>query len=239
MQIKIILCCLWFLCTASFQAQQSEISLEGILHRHIQAFGDQNTRKDIQTMRITGTYICGGYEYPITILRKRPNLCRIEVQRAGRKDVCVYDGQKTWRIVDGDVQDIEDPLYYCTMLAFSNFDILPDYKANGISIEYMGQEKFEGKSTHKLQVDFNGKKTEKWYINSATYRLVKVEGMTRWYTERTAKKTILYMDYKAVDGVYLPHYVYSDITTFSTEVEVEEVEINPELDPDLFRTPVR
>lgn len=239
MQIRIILCCLCLLCVLPFQAQQSEINLEEILRRHTQAFGDQNTLKEVQTMRITGTYICTGYEYPIIILRKRPNLCRIEVQRAGRTDVCVYDGQKTWQIVDGDVQDIEDPLYYCTMLAFSNFDILPDYKANGISIGYMGQEKFEGKSTHKLQIDFSGEKTEQWYINSSTYRLLKVEGMTRWYTERTAKKTILYMDYKPVDGIYLPHYVYSDITTFSTEVDVQEIEINPNLDPALFRNPSR
>lgn len=239
MQVKVILCCLWFLCTASFQAQQSEINLDKILRRHTQAFGDQDMLKGIRTMRITGTYICAGYEYPITMFRQRPNLCRIEVQRAGRTDVCVYDGQKTWQIVDGDVQDIEDPLYYCTMLAFSNFDILPDYKANGISIEYMGQEKFEGKSTHKLQVEFIGEKTEHWYINSSTYRLLKVEGMTRWYVNRFAEKTILYMDYEAVDGVYLPHYVYSDITTFSTEVEVEGIEINPDIDPDLFRSPVR
>ena len=237
MQIKICLCCLWLICALQSQAQQPEMGLEEILHRHTQALGDRDTLKGIQAMKITGTYICGGYEYPIVILRKQPDLCRIEVQRNGKTDICVYDGQKTWQISDNNVKSIEDPLYYCTMLAFSNFDILPNYKTNGIAIEYMGQEKFEGQSAHKLRVKFNAEKTEQWYIDSSTYWLLKVEGMTRWYSERFAKKTILYMDYEVVDGIFLPHYVYSDITTFSTEVEVLDVEINPDLDPDFFKAP--
>lgn len=236
MRIRIFLCCLCFICSLQLQAQQPQISVEEILRHHTQAFGNQDTLEEIQTMRITGVYISGGYEYPIIVLRKRPNLCRIEVQRAGKNEICVYDGQNTWQTIENKKQDIESPLYYCTLLAFSNFDILPDYKSNGITIEYVGQEKFEGKSTHKLQLTFRGGETEHWYINSSTYRLLKVEGITRWYEGyEPAKKTILYMDYKAVHGIYFPHYFYCDITTFSTEVEIQVVEINPNLDPGLFR----
>jgi hypothetical protein len=211
------------------------MSLEEILNHHTKAFGDQDTLKEIQTMRISGTYIAKGYEYPITIFRKRPDLCRIEVQRDGKTEVCVYDGQKTRQKMDKTEKDIEDPLYYCTLLAFSNFDILPDHKSSRIKIEHLGQEMFEGKQTHKLELIFNGVKKEHWYINSSTYRLLKVEGRTRWYIKRQAKKTILYMDYKAVQDIFIPFYVNCDITTFSSEVEVEDVEINPDLDPDLFK----
>ena len=211
------------------------MTLEEILHHHTQALGTQDTLKDKKTMRLTGTYTVTGYEYPITILRKHPDLCRIEVDRDGKKEICIYDGKKAWQKMDKAAQDIEDPLYYCTLLSFSNFDILPNHKSNAIAIKYKGQEKFEGELTHKLELMFNQDKIEHWYINSSTYHLLKVEGRTHWYEGRLAKKTILYMDYKDVQGVFVPFYVYCDITTFSSEVEVQKVEINPDLSSNMFK----
>ena len=190
MSTKISLLCLWLFFNLPIQTQPPQMTLEEILHHHTQALGTQDTLKDKKTMRLTGTYTVTGYEYPITILRKHPDLCRIEVDRDGKKEICIYDGKKAWQKMDKAAQDIEDPLYYCTLLSFSNFDILPNHKSNAIAIKYKGQEKFEGELTHKLELMFNQDKIEHWYINSSTYHLLKVEGRTRWYEGRLAKKTI-------------------------------------------------
>lgn len=58
------------------------------------------------------------------------------------------------------LQDIEDPLYYCTLLSFSNLDILPNHKSNAITINYKGKEQFEGELTQKLELKFNQDKIE-------------------------------------------------------------------------------
>lgn len=235
MRIKIILFCFWLICTLRLEAQQPQMTLANILQHHTLSLGNQDSLKKIQTMKLSGIFSTLGYEYPIIIYRQRPNLCRIEIQRDSEKIVCFYDGQQTWQKTNKGDSIIESPLNYATLLAFRNFDILPDYKSNGIKIELIGQEVFEGRSTYKLQLKFSDGYTENWFINSSTFQLLKVSGRTRWFSEQQAQKTILYMDYKPIKGIYIPHYIFCDITTFSSEIEIQEVEINPNLDPGLFK----
>ena len=106
---------------------------------------------------------------------------------------------------------------------------MPSAFSNGIEIKLLGKEEFEGKSTYKLQLIFRDGNTENWNLDYSTYRLSKVSGRTRWFIGQEAQKTILYMDYKKINGIYLPHYFFCDITTFSSEIEIQEVEINPNI----------
>ena len=96
-KIMLILVVLLSACTIPVQSQQSTLTLAEIIKRHRLSFGDPRKFNKITTMKLTGTAASFGEEYSVVIIRKRPNLCMMEVQREEGKDICVFNGKKIWK----------------------------------------------------------------------------------------------------------------------------------------------
>lgn len=223
-----------FIAVSQINAQEPSLTLNEILDRHKLSFGNQEQLNQMKTMRMKGIVALAGYELPIVISRQHPGLCHISIQRDKGTSTYFYDGNKAWDRQDDSTLVLKDPVEYATLMALSNFEMLLDHKDQNIQLALVGKENVEGKLAYNLIAKLKNETTENWFLDCATFRLVKVSGTTFWFNNRTAEKTILYDDYKPVQGLYLPHYIYSDITTFSSEVEIDSVEINPEIDSNMF-----
>jgi len=224
-----------FVFTATLCAQAPEGKLQHILKEHKKSLGDQTALEKIKSMKMTGVISILGEESEIKIFRRLPNKCRIEFKHEGEDVVCYYDGSQAWmKTAKGDTA-VDDPVIYAALLAMSKFDILSGHKSNSVQVKYLGEDEFEGKPVHKLQLNYKDEEDEEWFLDQSTFRLLKAGGKTLYYGSSKSDKTILYMDYEPVEGVYLPHYFFCDITTFNSEIDIEKIELNPQLDPCFFK----
>ncbi len=91
-------------CCGTGQAQ----SVDELLAKHLQAVGGAEKIGAVQSLKMTGKILMiplndfrkaagPGQEAPVTIMVKRPNRVRMEIDRQGKKVVQAYDGkEKAW-----------------------------------------------------------------------------------------------------------------------------------------------
>ncbi len=235
---KLISASLSVLLSAALHAADVDEILEG----YYEAQGGLEKLRELQSLRISGVNRFQQQEISAKYLAMRPNLLRMESASPEVEVVRVFDGETAWqavrqrgstaRVVRMEGQEAVE------LIRESDFDgALVDYREKGHTIELVGIEKVRGSEAYKLEVVEQGGVRETYFIDTNTYRIVKkatdvpAEGGTILFE-------MYYDDFREVDGLVFPFTttaVSSGQTVFTGLVE--EVEVNPELDPELFERP--
>jgi hypothetical protein len=229
-------------CQASAAAESQ--SAEEIVAKALAARGGVKKLKAIQSQRITGVLYFSPELYgPFVAEFKRPGKMHNEVTIQNKTVVRIINGKGSgWYInplmgkdtaEDMSADEVKEAKYE------SDFDgPLVDSKEKGVTIEFQGTEKVEGRDAYVLKITHKDGTVSNYSFDGQTYLLARWSGEDVFNGEKVTRET-LYHDYRDINGVKFPFELISN-TPGSDEkqrIVVEKVEIDPPMDDSHFDKP--
>ena len=112
------------------------------------------------------------------------------------------------------------------------------YKEKGHTVEYTGLDTIDGIEVFVLKLTRTNGKIETWYLNSTTY--LEYLCKSDWVDfARTLPSEIFFDDFRTVDGLVLPFFTDRTFWQRDRVLQIENVEINPKIDENIFVMPRR
>ncbi|MCP2604678.1 hypothetical protein NLC29_00785 [Candidatus Aminicenantes bacterium AH-873-B07] len=216
-------------------------TVEEIISKNIETRGGLKKIKSIKTMKMTGKVFAAGFEMPMVLWAKRPNMSRMEAIFQDQKIIQAYDGEKAWQINpfmgSNEPQEVKG-LQAEDLKERSDFDgPLIDYKKKGHKIEYLGKEDLEGTEVYKLKVTLKTGKIIYIYLDTE-YCIELKQSSTIDYQGTEYLVETIFGDYKEVDGIMIPHSIESRINgQTQAQITIEKVEFNIEIEDSIFKMP--
>ena len=210
-------------------------TVDEIVARSIEARGGIAKIKGLQSVRMTGTALLNEQvESPLRIVSKRPNLTRFEIDVNGVTLVQVFDGRTSWSInpLGGSLKPQLAPESQSReMRAHTDMDgLLVDWKAKGRVVELAGSEDVGGSPAWKLKITEKDGGIDYIYLDKKTWLMVKSTG-------NHLGATILFGDYRAVDGLTMPFSIDQSSAAGAVKITLSKVETNVPVDEAEFRMP--
>lgn len=218
--------------------------VDEIVAAHLAARGGMGRIKALSSIRETGTATASGGRVARVVREiKRPGLFRLEFSAQGTTSVFANDGETGWQVapLEGvfepqvvppeadaaggvDQRDIEGPLV--------------DWRDKGHLVELVGRESLPGGETDKLKLTLKGGAIRYDYIDVASHLLVRYD-VTRIILGRPVELQNSFSDFREVGGLVFPHRIETRAKDRPEviRIEVETIELDPELDDALFRLP--
>jgi hypothetical protein len=218
--------------------------VDEVVASNLAARGGMERIKALSSIRETGTATASGGRVARVIRAiKRPGLFRLEFSAQGATSVFANDGSTGWQVAplqgvfepqvvppDADAaggvdqRDIEGPLV--------------DWREKGHLVELVGREMLPGGEAHKLRLTLAGGAIRHDYIDVASHLLVRSD-VTRIVRGRPVELQNTFSDFREVGGLVFPHAIETRAKDRPevVRIEVETIELNPELDDALFRFP--
>jgi outer membrane lipoprotein-sorting protein len=217
-------------------------TVDSLVAKNLQAKGGEAKLRAIQNMRMSGRVSVQGRELPMTIMAKRPNLMRQEMQIQEKRFITAFDGEKAWMI--NPMLGSETPQEVTGTQADmakdqADFDgALVDWKTKGHTVEFVGTEDVGGVKTNKLKVTKKNGQTQYFFLDPESGIEVKTSTQVQQGGNTMTIETEL-SDYRAVDGIMLPHALSTAINGAQTaSITVDKIELNTSIDDSLFKMPV-
>jgi zinc protease len=210
------------------------LTAQTVLNKYITAIGGANKIKAITdiTMEMKGT-IPNGPELTINILQKAPGSSVQEVKVMGNtmQKVVTHAGKTTATQAGVSKEQAGDELVESLAKAKLFYEANPE--AAGIAISLQGSEKVEGADCHKIELKA-GKSTWAEYYDATTgLKTRTVQSQTTPQGEMQV--TIDYQDYKAVDGVLLPHAIIQSFGPMKVTMKAVNIAVNKGIADELFK----
>ncbi len=216
---------------AAIADQQSQLATtaEQVINRCVEAMGGEEALRSLKTLKKTIIGFQLGERFGGESLLMAPNYVRREYGDCTR--ATVTNGIAVWSVEPSGWY--ERPRVWGLLQSSSiTLDML-DYKAKGITYELIGTEGFEGAALYKLRKTLsNG--IEFFVFFDITSDLLVMDSDTRFGSFQGN----LFMDYREVAGVQLPHMKvrFADVLT-APHVAILEYEANIPLADELFVVP--
>ena len=232
------------LVAVSDAAQETELSADQIVQKHVVALGGAEKLSAIQNVTMTGkaSLMDGQLQAPVTVRAKRPISMRMEMSVQGQTFVQAFDGKTAWMInpfmgsPEPQKSNEED-----TRAARDDADFidgsLVDYQAKGNAVELTGKEDVDGSPAYKLKVTKKSGSIENVFLDAKTFLPVKSAG-TRKQQDREIAYESFPGNFKLVNGVMMPFSLNQKMNGRSMmELTVEKVEVNTPMDDSIFQMP--
>ena len=210
-----------------------------IIEKHIEALGGHRSIKALHSLRVQGRLDGQRFEVPFTLLMKRPNRSRIDLDVRGVSFILAYSGETAWWVSPllGAFEPEEMPDEYAkVVLRWTDFEgPLVDYQRKRHRAEYVGEEKTEAGKAHKIKLTLAGGDIWHVYIDTETYLEVK-RTFLQTFGDHTTEVTTYFPEFQTVDGVMLYRVVKGEgldgspytmtFDTFDTNVEIDDASFN-------------
>lgn len=218
--------------------------VDEIVNANIAARGGFEAIEELRSIRVIGTASSSDGRIARVVQEiKRPGLYRLEFSSQGTTAVFAYDGEVGWQVapmqgvlepepVDPerdseagiDERDIEGPLV--------------NWRAKGHTVELDGREMLPDGEADKLEITLADGGVRYDYVDAATHQVVRtdktetINGRELWLEES-------YSDFREVDGLVFPFHIETHVVDRPETItlDVDTVEINPEIDDSQFRYP--
>jgi|SRR5579884_1016257 len=222
-------------------AASATSAVDDIIQKNIEARGGLQKIHAIQTLRLIGTAkINGQIDGQITLLLKRPNLYRLDMNLPMGSIVQGFDGVDAWAI---------DPFSGSTTphkLAASesrsvrdNADIdgpLVDYRAKGNSIEIAGTDDTGSGPAYKLKLTMKSGAVTYIWIDAKTWLESQITEM-QTQNGKPVEARIQFSNYKTVSGVQLPFSREHTVGPVTMKIDFVSGEANQPVDDSVFHMP--
>lgn len=230
--------------TAAFSQSNPGPTTEEIVTKALAARGGLEKVKAVQAQRITGTIYFSPELYgPFVAEFKRPGKMHNQVTIQDKTVVRVINGKGAGWVVnpfagkdapeamsEDEIKDAKNE---------SDFDgPLVDSKAKGMTIEYSGTEKVDGKDAYVLKVTHKDGAISNYSFDAKTYLLTRWSGSDNVNGEAVNRQT-LFHDYREVNGLRFAFELVSnnpgaDVTQ---RIVVEKIEVDPQIEESHFEKP--
>ena len=225
-------------------ASPSPPSVDDIVAAHLAARGGKERLQALHSIRETGTLTASdGRVARIVREIQRPGLFRLEFSYQGTTSVFAHDGKTGWQIAPlqgqfepqamppeadaaggADQRDIEGPLV--------------DWRKKGHVVELVGRESIDGAAVDKLKVVLKGGAVRYDYVDVASHMVVRSD-VPRLVRGHRVELQNTFSDFRKVSGIVFPHHIETHVKDRPQvlKIVVEQIELDPELDPERFRMP--
>jgi outer membrane lipoprotein-sorting protein len=231
-------------CQAFYPADAAAQTADEVVAKALAARGGVKKLKAIQSQRITGVlYFTPELYGPFVAEFKRPGKMHNEVTIQNKTVVRTINGKGAGWVVnplmgkDGPEEMSADEVKDAKNE--SDFDgPLVDSKEKGVSVEFAGTEKVEGRETYVLKVTHKDGTVSNYSFDGQTYLLARWSGEDLVNGEKVTRET-LYHDYREVSGVKFPFELISNTpgSDVKQRIVVEKVEVDPQIDDSHFDKP--
>jgi outer membrane lipoprotein-sorting protein len=218
--------------------------VDEVVASNLAARGGTERIQALSSIRETGTATASGGRVARVVREiKRPGLFRLEFSAQGTTSVFANDGETGWQVapLQGvfepqvvppeadaaggvDQRDIEGPLV--------------NWREKGHLVELVGRETLPGGEAFKLKLTLKGGAIRYDYIDVASHLLVRSD-VTRIIRGRPVELQNTFSDFREVGGLVFPHLfeTHTKDRPDVVRIEIETIELDPELDDALFRLP--
>lgn len=215
-----------------------------IVAKNVAARGGLEAWRKVQTMVWSGHMESATAQVPsmqFVLQQKRPNMTRFELTALNRRTVRLFDGTHGWRVhptADGRTQ--AQP-YTPQELKFAKEaqgidGPLIDYEAKGIAVALDGVEDVEGHKAFRLNLRLPSGERHTVWIDASTFLEIKYDRTSYSATGVPGTVSVLYRDYKAVEGLKIPTTVVigAGSTKAPDKMVIEKIAVNVPLDDRAF-----
>jgi hypothetical protein len=232
------------------EVSKPELTVEEIVGRHLEALGGSEKIGAIESLEKTGTYVYNGMEYPIVSYHKVGRKCREEIDGLQIWGTAVGEGLTVVRGTNGSVvwnKDESRPPEYQAIpsaraaLVMEEADLhgaLYGYRGKGHRVELAGRGEVDGTPAYLLKLTLASGVVQNWYIDLESFLVLRKEVVGE-EKERDLERPRAwhYDDYRPVNGVLMPFWVYVEEPLFAREYIYETIEANVNLDDAIFEPP--
>lgn len=218
--------------------------VDEIVNANLTARGGAEAIQALQSIRATGMATASGGRIARVVQEiKRPGFYRLEFSSQGTKAVFAHDGTIGWHVAP--MQGIFEPQPIApendSGAGVDERDIegpLVNWRAKGHTVELVGREILPGGEADKLKVTLAGGGVRYDYVDVASHQVVRSD-KTKVIAGRTVQMEAAYSDFREVGGLFFPHHIETQVTDRpeTITINVEAVELNPDLDDSRFRFP--
>jgi outer membrane lipoprotein-sorting protein len=221
-------------------------TVDEIIATNLRSKGGMEKIKATTSVRMTGSVVArdmSGRELTgtMTMVAKRPNLMRRDVDLGGQRVVNAFDGSALWMAI-GNAPPQQVP---ASQNAYSSQDaefdsVFVDYKEKGHKIELVGKEMIDGASVYHLKVTKKGGPPQDYYLDAETGLEKKISVTGRGPDGSQMVQVTEFSDYRSVDGGLVPFTLKQrQNTTLIATTTLDKVEFNIAIDDGFFRMPAK
>ncbi len=211
------------------------MTAQKVIDDYINAIGGKDKLMAVNDMTVIMGAEMQGMQLSVKNVQKAPNkyMNETSVSGMGVMQKQVFDGTKGATTQMGATTAMgEDELAAAKEQApmFKELNYADNY-----TMELTGIEAVEGKNAYKVTlIDKNGDKKTEFYDMQTSLKLRSIETAEQGGVKMT--QTSDFMDYKAVDGVMVPHVVsISGVAPVPLKMTVQDVKINAGVDDAMFK----
>ncbi len=203
----LIVLCLFPILFVSLQATVDDPALEALLERHIEALGGRVAMQSIKTLRESGLIISADEkDKKLLLVRKRPNLIRLNIIADEIRLIVGYDGKEVWYYYDfhGERKSPEEKHEELSAIKRDSFFWPPpsEFEDTAYHFEQLEDEEINGKSQYVVKLTIEGMPGhELFYLDQNT---MMISRRTVFAGDETTIITD-YSAYRLVNGVRMPY----------------------------------
>lgn len=215
-------------------------SLEEVLSSHFSAIGQDNLLK-VNSQKVTGKMIQGGFEIPFIQYAKRPGKVRLEATFQDLTLIQTFNGTEGWMInpfagVTTPQPMTDDQLRSVKYQADSD-GMLWNWKDKGYVVTLEGKEDMEGTSCFKIKLVTEAGDTFTFYIDADSYIILR-QNVKMIVMGNESENDSYFSNYTLVDGIAMPGKVESRMNgQLAGTMVFDKVEFNQELEDSMFDKP--
>lgn len=222
---------------------------EEIVKTYIENIGGEEALRKIKGTKMLAKVNAQGMELPLTIINLADGRMRVSFELQGKEMVQqAFDGETAWGVnfmtQKAEKSDAEDTENIKRQIGDFPETFL-DYDKKGYKIEALGKETIEGVECFKVKLTkkpmlVEGEDVENvqfYYFDTENYVPIVTESEIMSGQMKGSVSQTVYSDYQEVDGVYFAFSIDSKLkgTDQGQPVSVEKIEINPEVNDDIFK----
>lgn len=215
-------------------------TVDEFVARNVAARGGAEAWRGVSSLRLTGKMHVGrGMMVPYVLEQKRPGKMRLEFVFDGETAIQCTDGREGWKVTPFRGRKAPEPMTREELREAAGpadlYGPLFDYARRGHAVELLGREAVKGRDAYKLKVTLPSGAVRWVYLDVESGLEVKIESL-RTQSGRERRVETYYQDWKAVDGLLIPHRYETRMegTKKSQLFTVEAVRVNPSLDDSRF-----
>jgi hypothetical protein len=197
--------------------------------------------KAVQSLRIVRTFGTFGANIPVTILKKRPQLMRVEQALPGRPLVVRgLDPSGAWEQIQDKVTKRPAETEVELRELDGDFDgFLVDYRDKGHTVTYAGRETTGGVDCHKISVTLKSGHVRQVFLDARTFLERKEVGTVTLPQVGKVEQVLVFSDYREVDGLMFPFAIDEERAAAGATYAIytQTIELNPPVDDTIFKMP--
>ncbi|MDX2362436.1 MAG: outer membrane lipoprotein-sorting protein [Crocinitomicaceae bacterium] len=234
---------------SSFFSIAQDITVEEIVGNYIENVGGVDAWNSLEGHKMVASAAMQGMDIPVEVvsLKDGRKITKYSVQ--GQELVQdAYDGETLWAIsfmtMKAEKMESEDTENYTREMGEFP-DALMTYAELGYTLELDGEDSKDGVDCYKLKLTKNTQLVEGTEVENVVYYYIDKENFIPIVVETTIMAgemkgqvvETLFSDYQEVEGLYFPFAITNQTAMGSFVLQIESIELNPEVEDEMFAYP--